>query len=130
LNFSNCLGSPTIGDVIQQQFPQETVALLSEMAKDYSKKRRTIVLSNATQGMKNDLMDMLGLQRRKVSLGQTSLHFGSALDLNGFTARRILRKTGRGTRVVLDRCCRFRRPTNWQMCNQTGGCFQLNFIPQ
>ena len=43
------------------------MALLGEMAKDHSKKRRTIVLSNATQGVKNDLMDMLGLEEKGAS---------------------------------------------------------------
>ena len=64
VSFKIFFDSPTIGGGIWQP---ETVAALGEIAKDYMKKKRTIVLSNATQGIKNDLIDMLCLVEKGVS---------------------------------------------------------------
>lgn len=41
--------------------------MLNEMAEDYAKKKRTFVLSRATDGIKNYLMDILALGEKGVS---------------------------------------------------------------
>jgi len=49
------------------QFSESAVAALNEMAEDYVTRKRTIRLSDATQGAKAELMDMLSLSEKGTS---------------------------------------------------------------
>ena len=49
------------------QFPESAVAALNEMVEDYVTRKRTIRLSDATQGTKAKLMDMLSLPEKGAS---------------------------------------------------------------
>ena len=63
-------GTYTLGPPIQpppltpRQFPDATLAALNEMVEDYVTKKRTIRLSDATQGAKTELIDMLHLPEK------------------------------------------------------------------
>ena len=47
-----------------QQLPDATVAVLNEMVEDYVARKRTIRLSDATEGAKTELLDMLRLPEK------------------------------------------------------------------
>ena len=49
------------------QFSESAVAALNEIAEDYVTRKRTIRLSDATQGAKAELMDMLSLPEKGTS---------------------------------------------------------------